>query len=49
METTFSERLEAVEQRIAKACAQAGRPRESVTLLAVSKTKPPESVREAAD
>jgi pyridoxal phosphate enzyme (YggS family) len=49
METTFSERWEAVERRIAEACAQAGRPRESVTLLAVSKTKPPEAVREAAD
>jgi len=47
METTFSERLEAVEKRIAAACAQAGRPREDVRVLAVSKTKPPEAVREA--
>jgi len=48
MSDTFSERLEAVEQRIAAACRKAGRPRESVRLLAVSKTKPPEAVREAA-
>ncbi len=48
MNDTFAERLEKVEQRIAAACAKAGRPRASVTLLAVSKTKPPEAVREAA-
>jgi pyridoxal phosphate enzyme (YggS family) len=48
MDNTFAERLEKVEQRIAAACRQAGRTRESVTLLAVSKTKPPEAVREAA-
>ena len=45
---TFTERLERVEQRIAEACEKAGRPRDSVRLLAVSKTKPPEAVREAA-
>ncbi|MDF7822995.1 YggS family pyridoxal phosphate-dependent enzyme [Pontiellaceae bacterium B12227] len=49
MSETFSERLEVVEQRIAAACSQAGRERNSVTLLAVSKTKPPEAVREAVD
>jgi pyridoxal phosphate enzyme (YggS family) len=49
MSTTFEERLEWVEQRIANACATAGRARDEVTLLAVSKTKPPEAVREAVD
>ncbi len=49
MDKTFAERLEAVERRIAEACENAGRSRDSVKLLAVSKTKPPEAVREAAD
>ena len=49
MSDTFAERLEEVERRIAAACEKAGRPRDSVTLLAVSKTKPPEAVREAAE
>ncbi len=49
MSETFSDRLNTVEQRIAAACEKAGRARESVRLLAVSKTKPPEAVREAAD
>ena len=49
MSETFADRLEKVEARIAAACENAGRERESVTLLAVSKTKPPEAVREAAD
>ena len=49
MSDTFAERLGSVERRIAAACEQAGRPRASVRLLAVSKTKPPEAVREAAD
>lgn len=40
--------LEQVQQRIAAACARAGRSRESVTLLAVTKTQPPEVVAEAA-
>lgn len=35
----------AVEARIVAACAKAGRPRESVTLVAVSKKHPPELVR----
>lgn len=48
MNETFAERLDAVERRIAAACEKAGRPRGSVRLLAVSKTKPPEAVREAA-
>ena len=49
MSETFAERLGKVERRIAEACEKAGRPRESVRLLAVSKTKPPEAVREAAE
>ena len=49
MNETFTERLEIVEQRIADACKKAGRSRDSVRLLAVSKTKPPEAVREAVD
>ncbi len=48
MSDTFAERLKNVERRIAAACEKAGRPRDSVRLLAVSKTKPPEAVREAA-
>lgn len=49
MEGSFTERLVRVEQRIAAACEKAGRPRAGVRLLAVSKTKPPEAVREAAE
>jgi len=49
MNETFAERLEKVERRIAEACEKAGRSRGSVRLLAVSKTKPPEAVREAAE
>lgn len=48
MSGTFAQRLETVERRIAAACEKAGRPRADVRLLAVSKTKPPEAVREAA-
>ena len=39
--------LQEVKRRIAAACAAAGRPANSVTLLAVSKTKPESAVREA--
>ena len=39
--------LNSIQQRIAAACARAGRPENSVTLLAVSKTHPPETIREA--
>ena len=49
MSDLFSERLDRVETRITSACEMAGRPRDSVRLLAVSKTKPPEAVKEAAD
>lgn len=48
MNDTFAERLENVERRIAAACEKAGCPRDSVRLLAVSKTHPPEAVRAAA-
>ena len=48
IEQTFAERLTAVERRISAACEAAGRPRDEVRLLAVSKTKPPEAVQEAA-
>ena len=41
-------RLEAVEQSIAAACARAGRSRDSVTLVAVSKTHPAAAVRAVA-
>ncbi len=44
----IAENLEAVRNRIAAACAQAGRAPETVRLLAVSKTHGPEAVREAA-
>jgi pyridoxal phosphate enzyme (YggS family) len=39
--------LQAVERRIAQACARAGRTRGEVTLVAVSKTKPAEMIDEA--
>ncbi|MGZ3672634.1 MAG: YggS family pyridoxal phosphate-dependent enzyme [Bdellovibrionota bacterium] len=38
------ERLDSVRERIRKACAQSGRTEESVTLIAVSKTKPWEDI-----
>lgn len=46
--TTIPANLQAVNQRIAAACAAAGRARESVALLAVAKTFPAGRVREAA-
>ncbi|MBN1209601.1 MAG: YggS family pyridoxal phosphate-dependent enzyme [Myxococcaceae bacterium] len=42
-----AERLGEIRSRIAAACARAGRPVESVTLLAVSKLKPSALIREA--
>jgi hypothetical protein len=44
---TIVNALQQVKGRIAAACAHAGRPVQSVTLLAVSKTQPPQAVREA--
>ena len=49
MNDSFADRLEKVEQRIVAACKAAGRSRDDVQLLAVSKTRPPEAVREAAE
>ncbi|MCX7157518.1 MAG: YggS family pyridoxal phosphate-dependent enzyme [Rhodocyclales bacterium] len=46
--TSIAANLQAVRARIAAACVAAGRPVESVQLLAVSKTWPAASVREAA-
>jgi len=45
--TTIRNNLHAVRQRIATACAQAQRDVKEVTLLAVSKTFGPDSIREA--
>jgi pyridoxal phosphate enzyme (YggS family) len=44
---TMASRLQQVRLRIERACAAAGRPPDSVTLLAVSKTCPADRVREA--
>ena len=41
--------LAEVEERITAACAKAGRSREEVTLIAVSKTKPVDMIREIYD
>jgi hypothetical protein len=46
---TFAENLALIQQRIAAACARVGRDPSSVTLLAVSKTHPPETIREAVE
>jgi len=44
----LSENLANIRQRIEAACARSGREPGSVTLLAVTKTQPPEAVNEAA-
>ena len=44
---TIASRLQQVRLRIERACAAAGRPADTVTLLAVSKTCPAGRVREA--
>ena len=46
---SLAENLASIRQRIAAACARAGRDPASVTLMAVSKGMPPETVREAAE
>src|SRR3990167_5726909 len=46
--TSIAANLQAVRARIAAACVAAGRPLDAVQLLAVSKTWPAASVREAA-
>lgn len=45
----LKEQLEEVEARIQAACDRAGRKREEVTLIAVSKTKPVSTLQEAYD
>ncbi len=45
----FAENLNSIRQRIQAACERAGRAPDSVTLLAVSKTHPPETISAAAD
>ncbi|HEV2695038.1 MAG TPA: YggS family pyridoxal phosphate-dependent enzyme [Verrucomicrobiae bacterium] len=44
---SFAENLNFIQQRIAAACERAGRAADSVTLLAVSKSHPPETIQEA--
>lgn len=44
---TVKERLEQVEERIARAAARSGRRRDEITLIAVTKTFPPAAIREA--
>jgi len=46
---SLTENLNLIQQRIRAACERAGRAPDSVTLLADSKTHPPETVRAAAD
>ena len=46
--TTIGNNLGQVRERIARACAAAGRPPQDVALLAVSKTFGPDAVRDAA-
>jgi pyridoxal phosphate enzyme (YggS family) len=45
----FADNLDSIRQRIGAACGRAGRAADSVTLMAVSKSHPPETVRLAAD
>ncbi|MDA0301198.1 MAG: YggS family pyridoxal phosphate-dependent enzyme [Chloroflexi bacterium] len=45
--TTLAARLAEVHARIARACERAGRDPSEVTLVGVSKTQPPEAVRDA--
>ena len=47
--TTFKESLAAIEERIGEACRRAGRAREEVRLMAVSKAHPPSAIVEAAE
>ena len=46
---TLAENLEQIQRRIDDACRRAGHASDSVTLLAVAKTQPPEAVTAAAD
>jgi pyridoxal phosphate enzyme (YggS family) len=49
MATTLSERVAAVEARVAAACARAGRARSEVRLVGVTKGKDPSVIRAAVD
>ncbi|MBU0678320.1 MAG: YggS family pyridoxal phosphate-dependent enzyme [Verrucomicrobia bacterium] len=49
METSFEERWTAVQARINSACGRCGRDPSCITLVAVSKTRGPEEIAEAAD
>ena len=49
MSESMSERIDAVKQRLAAACARAGRAADDVQLIAVAKTYGPDAVREAAN
>jgi pyridoxal phosphate enzyme (YggS family) len=44
---SFAENLDSIRRRMAAACARAGRDASAVTLLAVSKTHPPETIQQA--
>jgi pyridoxal phosphate enzyme (YggS family) len=46
---SLADNLDSIQQRITSACERAGRTRDSVTLLAVTKTHPPETIREAVN
>jgi PLP dependent protein len=46
---SVKENIARVQERVAAACLRAGRKAEEITLLAVSKTFPPEQIREAYD
>lgn len=46
---SLADNLQLIQQRIRAACERAGRDPGSVTLLAVSKSHPPETIRAAAD
>ena len=46
-EQQVRENLKRIEERLSKACAKAGRKREEVTLMAVTKTVPPEKINAA--
>lgn len=48
-ESSIANRIKYVENRIDSACKKAGRSREDVTLIAVSKTKPVSMLKEAYD
>jgi len=45
---SFAENLDSIQQRIRAACTRAGRDEKSVTLLAVSKSHPPETIQAVA-